>query len=403
MRRTLRWSWAWLILLGCAAEPDRPATHTVTDSAGIAIVHSFAPGWEDAERWTIAAEPYLEIGAVEGEEPYLLDRVVGVARLEDGRAAVAMAGDNTIRFYDSEGEYLSRVGGSGDGPGEFSRLRSLLRTPGRLYGRQLPSRPINVYDEATGTFLEAISPPEMPGPGASFQGVFDDGSLMFRAGSEGTPPASGAYAWSAAVVRVTTEGLVDTLGVFPAQTFVRTSDRGSTAQQFGPNLRLAVAGDRFYRGHSSSYEIAEHSLDGAVQRVIRRAWEPLPVTDEDVSRRKEESRSRGTEDEFVDAMIYPDHHPAFATLRVDRAGNLWAQRPDPERTRLDEVMGAPDDTPAPWDVFSGEGVWLGTVEQPARFRIMEIGDDYMAGVWVDELGVEFVRFYEIVKPVGQVG
>jgi len=400
MKNAPAWIAVWLTVVACADGSDPQPTHTVIDSAGITIVHSFEPDWGESGGWTIAPEPYLQIGAMEGEEPYLLDRVVGVASLEDGRIAIAMGADNTIRFYSAQGEYLSRVGGSGGGPGEFSRLNALHRTPGRLYGRQLPPLPINVFDEATGAFLETVSPPDIPDSRAIIQGVFNDGSILFRADLSGEMPASGSFDWTTTLLRDSTAGSLDTVGTFPAQTFVTYGGGGASTQQFGPNLELALDGDGIYLGHSSRYEIGEYFPDGSLRTLIRREGGLRPVTNEDVARRKEEVRSRGADDATVEAMIYPENHPAFVEMLVDRAGNIWAQRPNPQRTFFDEMMGAPDDAPAPWDVFSPEGVWLGTVEQPARFRIREIGDDYVAGVWVDEFDVEYVRFYEIRKPRG---
>lgn len=389
-----------MFLIGCGTAPDRQAPHSVTDSAGVTIVESSAPEWSEEAEWRISAEPYLEVGSVDGEEPYLLQGVRAVTTLSDGRVAVAMSGDNTIRFYDAQGRYLSRVGGRGGGPGEFSSIISLHRSGGRLYGGQPRGRPINVFDEASGDFLDGISPPATLGADASFQGVFDDGSLIFRLDVAGEVPTSGTYEWQATLVRLQPSREVDTLGVFPAQTFVVPQPQLSTAQHYGPNLEVAVGQSEAYVGHSSRYMIFELGPDGEVRSSIRSTTERRPVTQDDVRRRKDESLSRGASRDDVDAMIYPDHHPAFEQVLLARSGHLWVQRHDPLRTRMEEVMGTPDDTPAPWDVFSAERIWLGTVEQPPRLRIMEIGEDYVAGVWVDDLGVEFVRFFEIIKPVG---
>jgi hypothetical protein len=41
---------------------------------------------------------------------------------------------------------------------------------------------------------------------------------------------------------------------------------------------------------------------------------------------------------------------------------------------------------------------LGDVTTPADFRITQIGDDFMLGVWRDDLDVEHVRMYELLKP-----
>ena len=54
--------------------------------------------------------------------------------------------------------------------------------------------------------------------------------------------------------------------------------------------------------------------------------------------------------------------------------------------------------PSQWDVFSPAGVWLGRVELPASFTPLEIGADYVAGLWRDADDVEFVRFYRLLKP-----
>ncbi len=53
--------------------------------------------------------------------------------------------------------------------------------------------------------------------------------------------------------------------------------------------------------------------------------------------------------------------------------------------------------PRRWTVFSRDGVWLGEVEMPARFVVMDIGEDYVAGVMRDELDVEYVHVYALRK------
>lgn len=104
---------------------------------------------------------------------------------------------------------------------------------------------------------------------------------------------------------------------------------------------------------------------------------------------------------MIDATIYPSHHVAHEWMMEDRDGNLWVRRTKPDRTRWQMTFTPVDDTPTGWDVFDPRGVWLGVVELPARFRVMDIGPDYVAGVWKDELEVEFVRIYALSKPTGE--
>ena len=44
-----------------------------------------------------------------------------------------------------------------------------------------------------------------------------------------------------------------------------------------------------------------------------------------------------------------------------------------------------------------ELMWLGPILLPARFWMREIGDEYVAGVWKDELDVEYVRIYHLSR------
>ena len=98
------------------------------------------------------------------------------------------------------------------------------------------------------------------------------------------------------------------------------------------------------------------------RQAIRRRWENVPI---------------------------PPTLPAYEDMLVDRVGNLWVQH--------FEVPGAPERT---WSVFDGGGVWLGDTVFPDRFRPLEIGDDYVLGRFGDDLDVEHIQIWELVKPAG---
>ena len=46
------------------------------------------------------------------------------------------------------------------------------------------------------------------------------------------------------------------------------------------------------------------------------------------------------------------------------------------------------------------GRWLGDIETPPNGRVWDIGNDYVLGVWQDELDVQQVRMYRLVKGGG---
>ncbi len=49
-----------------------------------------------------------------------------------------------------------------------------------------------------------------------------------------------------------------------------------------------------------------------------------------------------------------------------------------------------------WSVFDSAGVSLGTIAIPTNLEVFEIGEDYLLGVWTDDLDIEYVRMYDLV-------
>jgi len=90
----------------------------------------------------------------------------------------------------------------------------------------------------------------------------------------------------------------------------------------------------------------------------------------------------------MEGMPYPDSLPAFGGGIVDTEGWVWL-RP----------YQSPSDSIAPWSVFTPDFEEAVTVPLPQRFRPFEIGNDYIAGVSVDGLGVETVKVLNLVRGV----
>lgn len=87
--------------------------------------------------------------------------------------------------------------------------------------------------------------------------------------------------------------------------------------------------------------------------------------------------------------------PFLRAIEFDAVGNIWV-----------EPFPRPGSGPGAFLIFGTEGRWLGGVRLPAGLDRgthastapqLEIGDDYVLGVWRDELGLEMVRLYEILK------
>jgi hypothetical protein len=90
-------------------------------------VENFRPAWQSGEEWVISTEPVLQIGAIEGPEEYQLFQVSDAVRRTDGTIAVGMRGPNSsIRVYSPQGVFLRQFGRTGEGPGEFRDLATLV-------------------------------------------------------------------------------------------------------------------------------------------------------------------------------------------------------------------------------------------------------------------------------------
>jgi hypothetical protein len=383
------------------------AAPTVRDSAGIRIVENAAPGWEEAAAWRVAPEPAVDIGLVDGPAAYQLDQVRGAVRLQDGRIVVANRGSHELRFFNAAGEHLRSVGGEGGGPGEFEGLQWVGSfSADSLLAWDSGAKRLSVFD-LEGNFARSVQPQGLAAMFPQFHGVLADTSFVLSPGF--TPQAlvaarAGERRDSLAYLRFDRSGaLMDTLAHLPgAQSYLSKDDGmfSTSSVVFGRDVLLEPGGDRFYVGDNDSYQIAEHRPDGTLLRLIRRPYDPVSVGEDDVAAYYEKrstdfsgapaalrARMQAREEEQRKEVPHRTTLPAFASLQVDPEGNLWVEdsrRPADEQPR--------------WSVFDPEGRWLGSVNTPVGLRVLQIGSDFVLGVWKDDLEVEHVRVYPMVKP-----
>lgn len=367
---------------------------TMRDSAGITIVENPAASAEHAV-WTVVTAPAIEIGVLEGEEVYQLSRVGSARRLSDGRIVIANGGTHDLRFYGPDGAHRLSVGREGEGPGEFKQLGLLVVLPGdTLAAYDWNLRRLSFFD-AAGGFVRSL-PLEFPGGAPSPIGRFPDGSWLANRGFVFRPGGDGSE-----VVRDTLPLLLfgpdgalrDSIGRFPGTEFYVKAEGGSafaSSLPYGRSTETAMAGAGFYAGHNERYDITRYSAAGAPQLIIRLARDPAPLTDADIEAHKAERLAqaepgwRAQLERLYRDIPFHSSLPAFADLVTDADGFLWV---------LDYTR-AGDDTRR-WTVFGTDGRALGSVETPPGLRVLDIGHDYVLGVWQDALDVEHVRLHEL--------
>jgi hypothetical protein len=378
------------------------------DSAGVRIVQNTQPLLTGEKAWRAEPRPLVDIGAMGGDSLYELNLVMGVAKLSDGRIAVANQGSNTIRFFDARGRFVGHAGRKGQGPGEFQQILGMWRLSGDT---------LAVGDLGEVEYFTAAGKHVRRGASRGTGDTYIYPGAFFPSGDylgldwndfDRNAPATNTVS-TLSLVRVSATGArADTLGRFPARV-------GSPMTQvhFAPQGQVAISGRRIWYGFSQRYEILRLNSAGAVETIIRRDVAALPVTESI----KEEFRQfvlNGTGEDGrpwpaaarprLEASLararFAERLPVTSTLRGDANGNLWIRNYDYREAfrQSGPVRVLTIRVPSRWDVFNDRGTWLCTVELPASFTPLDIGADYIAGLWRDDDEVEHVRVYRLSKP-----
>lgn len=378
----------------CAGDASPSTTALVRDSAGVRIVEhptSFA-----ADTWHLATTPSLSIGAEEGANS--LDRVEGAHQLSDGRVVVANRGTRQLKYFDSQGNLLHNVAREGEGPGELSWISwSVTCGTDSVYvwdpflARLSVFGPSGGFARSVNLRLEDNTPP-------TGDATCDDGMILMQRRVP-LPRQAGPRRDRVGLVLFDLDGrLVYDLGEFPGPEryfWANPEGTGGTdgPRPLGKTTVHALGQGRVYVGSADEYELRVLDLDQTLQQLIRRSPSDRRITNThletyisarlanvtDPNRRRRDER-------YWRNMEYPETFPAYAHLLLDAPGNLWVQ---------DFVK--PGDSVQTWNVFSPSGEQLATITAPVGLHVYEVGDAYVLGVTRDELDVEYVQLYDLIK------
>ena len=365
------------------------------DSAGVRIVESRAPAWPPGTEWRVNPEPVFRLGDAGDDPSSSFFRILDVALLAGGEVIVVDGGSAEVRRYDAGGRHLWSTGGPGEGPGEF-------RTPGYLGRRE--DGAFLIWDRALsrvsaiGQNGDRLGTERRSGPDGSplvaFD-LFDDGSWLValpvvrRVTEPGT-------AWTDSVRLGRYDPVLEEhaeLPTVPGPRWVWTG-QSMLPVPFSPRSLRATVGNRVAVASGSVPEVSVHDSDGSLAARYRIAREREPVTESDVGQVIESLVELGQGSAAVwrqwrDDMEVPAHEPAFDQLLADGDGNLWAQRFTADLLTRE---------PPSWDVFSPAGTWLGVVATPGGMVVTSIRDGLVAGIYRDELGVEYVSVHRLEAP-----
>jgi hypothetical protein len=393
-------TWPILLLL-LTTEPrvlPGPQDPLVQEQDTVTVAADNPPVW-GTELLTVQD---LRIGCLDGPEECTFGNISGVAVGEDGSVFIADRFGPTLKAFDPEGLFSGRIGGVGDGPGEFRRIGGMtVLASGDLAIWDHPNQRITIF-RPDGEYLRSFRA-ENRTPSAAL--LSDrDGFLYLRDLRARTTAEIGGLGTDLPFVWVRydeTGALVDSIAIPLADpdgpSFFWSTPWGNrwpfttrTVSALSPFGYLVV-------GRNSEYAIHRPLADGRVLR-IEKGYLPLTPHAEE---REEWAESQArladlTPAGAIDSETIPKEKPPFRQLVVDSEGRIWVSR----YTEAKELPASTQEEeegirtrwiePSVWDVIDPRGTFLGTVAMPDRTQLVDARGKTIWAIETGDMGEEYV-------------
>ena len=362
------------------------------------VVESATPGMPDL---TLADEPQVRVGMLEGPTEYLFSTIEGGVRLEDGSIVLADEQTYEIRMFDARGRHVWTSGRQGEGPGEYGGVRLLRGCPGTA---------ITVFDWSLDRITrldrdgDVIDTRALAGTGVQPYGspaCSPNGDLVFVGWPESEldsrPAGVGEiYRWEMAVSWEGDDGVVTLAEGIPGAER-RTYGGGSGPLTWGKSLAFAATGTGVWYGSADDYELVHVDWTGRITRIARWAGPDLEVTGEHMDRylstyltrydtpaerrRFERERWPGIRDDL------PERFPAYESdgLLALPDGSVWVTTHMWRAPRKELHLLDPN------------GMWVRRLTIPARSNLLDAGLDWVLLLERGEFDEQSVAVYELVE------
>ncbi len=404
---------------------------------------------EPRHRGVAGLRPELTIGVAEGPPEYTFATISNVAVTSDGSVLVLEApspGTPSLRQYDASGHFIRRIGGRGEGPGEYRGPGGIAVLPdGRILLADGPAHRINVYSpagEPVDTWV--LSVPVSTGGNGGLR-VESSGSVVLRTSlfDRNAPPAQRVRQ---VLLRLRSDGTVlDTLSLTDmpevrssAVTKVNETGSGTSTMTLSVPYSPRAVWAWSPLGYMVTGITGRYAVDlrlpanggawraGDPVRSLRRSIAPVPVgRDERAAQRKriEEQLSRAPGRQTGSLADIPETKTPWKDVRIADDGRIWvtlstpSEKFDPQLdpgsstappsigvgvSRGGAPAGAPPGfQPLPWrepqlyDVLDPDGTWLGQVAVPFDTRLISMNGDVVWGVVRDKDDVPVLKRFRI--------
>lgn len=364
------------------------------DSAGVRIVE-YAGKPETAAPFQFLAQPRYRHGANQGD--YSFQRIHPGSLFPDGSAVVSDIGNQELVRLSPAGSSHEVLAGPGEGPGDVNYVGATFALgQDRFLAVDIFLNRLTIF--AGGSVERTVD--IRHADGLNVLGVGASGKLLGIANSLRPDFEEEWLAGHMALFDMET-GAVDTVTSYD---LLARAPPGMRWNPIGAAGLVAAASGHFVHARSDRPQVAWRRPDGTVSQIVRWRAEAAPLTEELLEgleagfRAGNRLANPGAGEADIDRMTSDDmarYHaviggpmPLFSTPFGDSEGRVWLPSFRPGG-RAAEI---PDYT-----VISADGEWLGTVEVPPRFRILDVAGGLVLGVQLDDMDVENVVVYELAE------
>lgn len=379
-----------------------------------------APDPFTADPWTLWG-PEIKIGSVDDPE-YVFGMVAGLAPGPDGSLYSLHRREGSIRRWSADGTPSGSVGRQGEGPGEFQQPMDLGFFGDSLWVWDWNGYHVS-YFNPEGEFLGRVSPSvDIGGPEGSPprpSRPFRDGAFLGVEPAWSHEIATGELTETAFAHMDPEGGTLSTIWMHPHEprdglALLRESGGGTySSQAFGDGVAYTVADDglvvverRAWTGDGEAFfTLTRIGLAGDTVFTVRVPYTPVPLAAERIdsavtattdglydfmSSRQQGLARAALEERIRDATYKPDYVPPVGAVMTDADGNIWVRRFDPVELEGGEAFGE-------WWIFDEAGAPLARALTPTGLRIMHVAGGVVWGTEQDELDVDYIVRYRIVK------
>ena len=380
--------------------------------------------------WTVDG-PVVRIGSVD-DPAFVFGPVVDLLPGPDGFLYSLHQREGSIRRWSPDGTPLGLVGRGGEGPGEFQRPMDMGFFGDSLWVWDLDGFHVSYFD-LQGEFLGRVSPrvdiggPEgyPPRPSRPFR----DGTFLGREPTPADWVATGELT-ETAFAHMGAEG--EALGTIWMQPHeprdglaLLRDDGGGTfgPQAFGDGVAytiddngLLVVERRAWTGEGEAvFTLTRIGLAGDTAFAVRVPYTPVPMAAERIDSAvvavtesmyefmsaRQPGLARGAlEQRIRDATYKPAYVPPVGGIMLDADGNIWVRRFDPVELDTGEPDPGELDTGeafVEWWIMDPRGTPLARTLTPVGLQVRHIGEDVVWGTERDELDVDYIVRYRLVK------